>query len=153
VWQQVSDRWEAMGDLSYTHWSTVSRLNVMNRSTGAPLGTEPFGYTNSWRFAWGAAYKVNDAWKAKFGIAYDRTPTTDSDRSARVPDNDRVWLSVGGQWKPSKETALDFGYAYLYLKDPSINQTRNFPGGNTSTLRGNYSDSGHVLGVQYSQGF
>ncbi|HZX30743.1 MAG TPA: outer membrane protein transport protein [Rhodocyclaceae bacterium] len=153
VWQQVSDRWEAMGDLSYTHWSTVSRLNVMNRTTGAPLGIETFGYTNSWRFAWGAAYKVNEAWKTKFGIAYDRTPTTDSDRSARVPDNDRVWLSVGGQWKPSKETALDFGYAYLYLKDPSINQTRNFGGGNTSTLRGKYSDSGHVLGVQYSQGF
>lgn len=152
VWQQVSDRWEAMGDLSYTNWSTVGRLNVMNRSTGGPLGTETFGYKDSWRFAWGAAYKVNDAWKAKFGIAYDRTPTTDSDRSARVPDNDRVWLSAGGQWKPTKDAAVDFGYAYLYLRDPSISQTRNF-GGNTSTLRGKYSDSGHVLGVQYSQGF
>lgn len=148
VWQQVSDRWEAMGDLSYTNWSTFNRLNVMSRTTGAQLGTESFGYKDSWRFAWGAAYKANDAWKAKFGIAYDRTPTTDSDRSARVPDNDRVWLSAGGQWKPSKESSVDFGYAYLYLKDPSISQTRY-----GQTLRGKYSDSGHVLGVQYSQGF
>jgi len=153
VWQQVSDRWEAMGDLSYTNWSTVNRLNVMNRNTGVQIGSEKFGYGDSWRFAWGAAYKVNDAWKTKFGIAYDRTPTTDADRSARVPDNDRVWLSVGGQWKPSKGAAVDFGYAYLYLKDPAINQAKDFGAAGTANLRGHYSDSAHVLGVQYSQGF
>lgn len=153
VWQQVSDRWEAMGDLSYTNWSTVDRLDIINRTTGAQYGSEPFGYRDSWRFAWGAAYKVNDAWKSKFGIAYDRTPTTNGDRSARVPDNNRIWLSVGGQWKPSKDTAVDFGYAYLYLRDPTINQTKDFGGGNTATLRGKYDDSAHVLGVQYSQGF
>ena len=59
VWQQVSDRWEAMGDLSYTHWGTVERLNVYSRTSGALLGSENFGYENSWRFAWGAAYKYS----------------------------------------------------------------------------------------------
>lgn len=147
VWQQVSDRWEAMGDLSYTNWSTVRQLNIV-RAGGTEV--EAFNYKDSWRFAWGAAYKVNDAWKGKFGIAYDRTPTTDGNRSARVPDNHRIWLSVGGQWKPSKDAALDFGYAYLYLRDPSINQTA-VPGG--QVLRGRYDASGHVLGVQYSQSF
>jgi long-chain fatty acid transport protein len=149
VWQQVSDRWEAMGDLSYTNWSTVRQLNIV-RATGTDV--EPFNYKDSWRFAWGAAYKHNDAWKTKFGIAYDRTPTTNGDRSARVPDNNRIWLSLGGQWKPSKDAAVDFGYAYLYVRDPKIEQTKNF-GGTTATLRGRYDTSGHVLGVQYSQSF
>lgn len=152
VWQQLSDRWEAMGDLSYTNWSTVNKLNVVNKATGA-VATEIFGYDNSWRFAWGAAYKASDAWKAKFGIAYDRTPTTNGDRSARVPDNDRIWLSVGGQWRPSKGTTLDFGYAYLYLKDPNVAQFKDYGVAGTATLRGKYTDSGHVLGLQYSQGF
>lgn len=155
VWQQVSDRWEAMGDLSYTNWSTLNKLNV-KYATGTDV--EGFNYRDAWRFAWGAAYKATDAWKVKFGIAYDRTPTTDGDRSARVPDNNRIWLSLGGQWKPSKDTALDFGYSYLYLKDPKIHQTRVYtlPNGTvigTATLDGRYSDSGHVLGVQYSQSF
>lgn len=159
VWQQVSDRWEAMGDISYTNWSTVNRLNVIGKANGVALGSETFGYQDSWRFAWGAAYKANDAWKVKFGIAYDRTPTTDGDRSPRVPDNNRIWLSVGGQWKPSKDSAVDFGYAYLYLRDAKIDNTQvvtNPATGTaigTSTLRGKYEDSGHVLGVQYSQGF
>lgn len=156
VWQQVSDRWEAMGDLSYTNWSTVGKLNI-KYATGTDV--EAFNYRDAWRFAWGAAYKASDAWKVKFGIAYDRTPTTDGDRSARVPDNNRLWLSLGGQWKPAKDTTLDFGYAYLYLKDPHINQTRVYrhpvTGAviGTATLDGRYSDSGHVLGVQYTQGF
>jgi len=150
VWQQVSDRWEAMGDLSYTNWSTLQSLKVVNRTTGALVNTETFGYKDSWRIAWGAAYKASDALKLKFGIAYDRTPTTDSGRSARVPDNDRIWLSLGGQWNAGRYGKVDIGYAYLYLQDPAINQSK-FAG--ASNLRGSYDNSGHVVGVQYSVGF
>lgn len=153
VWQQLSDRWEAMGDLSWTGWSTVDRLNIMSRNSGALLGSENFGYRNSWRFAWGAAYKYNDNWKLKFGLAYDRTPVSDGERSARVPDNDRVWLSLGAQWRPLPQTVVDLGYAYLYLRDAKINQGKDFGGGNTASLRGSYDAGAHVLGVQYTQGF
>ncbi len=154
VWQQVSDRWEAMGDLSYTHWSVFDKAEIVRKSNGSLIGTEHFDYRDSWRFAWGAAYKASDAWKIKFGVAYDRTPTTNSDRTARVPDNDRVWLSLGGQWKPGRDTAVDFGYAYIFLRDASINQTKTtLVPGTTATLRGRYEDAGHVLGIQYSQGF
>ncbi len=145
VWQQVSDRWEAMGDLSYTNWSTVDKLNI---SSSAGTDVEKFGYKDSWRFAWGAAYKATDAVKLKFGLAYDRTPVTGADRSARVPDNDRVWFSLGGQWNAGKFGKFDLGYSYLYVKDPSINQSKL-----GSTLRGQYDESAHLIGAQYSVGF
>ena len=150
VWQQVSDRWEAMGDLSYTRWSSLDTLNV--RYSGG-VDSESFNYDNSWRLAWGAAYKASDAWKVKFGIAYDRTPTTDSNRTARVPDNDRIGLSFGAQWNGGVYGKIDAGYAYLYLKDPNLNQTRTFAPGVSSSLRGTYNDSAHILGLQYSKGF
>lgn len=153
VWQQLSDRWEAMGDLSYTHWSTLDKLNVINRTNDTLLGRENFGYENSWRLAWGAAYKASDERKYKFGLAYDRTPTTDGNRSARVPDNNRLWLSLGMQWKPSSASTLDVGYAYLYVRDPKISQTKEFGIAGSATLRGRFSDSAHVLGLQYTQGF
>lgn len=147
VWQQVSDRWEAMGDLSYTNWSTLDKLKI-NYSTGTDV--EPFNYKDSWRFAWGAAYRATESTKLKFGIAYDKTPTTNNDRSARVPDNDRVWFSLGGQWNTGKTGTFDLGYSYLYLKDPTINQSKL---NGASTLRGRYDDSAHVVGLQYSVGF
>ena len=136
-----------MGDLSYTNWSTLDKLKIQH-ATGTDV--EAFNYKDSWRFAWGAAYKTTENSKIKFGIAYDRTPTTNNDRSARVPDNDRVWFSLGGQYNAGKVGKIDIGYAYLYLKDPSIVQSKL---NGLSTLRGRYDDSAHVLGVQYSVGF
>mgnify|MGYP000962873123 CR=1 FL=1 len=149
VWQQVSDRWEAMGDLSYTNWSTLDKLSIKH-SGGTDV--EAFNYKDSWRVAWGAAYKATETTKIKFGIAYDKTPTTDNDRSARVPDDDRLWFSLGGQWNGGKLGKIDIGYSYLYLRDPQIKQTKATPGG-ASTLRGRYDDSAHLIGVQYSVGF
>lgn len=148
VWQQVSDRWEAMGDASYTRWSTLKTLDLYNRDTGAQLPGETFNYRNTWRLAWGAAYLASDALKVKFGIAYDRTPTTDTNRSARVPDNNRIWLSLGGQWNMGKNGKIDLGYSYLYLRDPSIYQSKF-----GTTLNGTYDASAHIVGLQYSAGF
>src|SRR5574343_464181 len=142
VWQQVSDRWEAMGDLSFTRWSTLQRFDVYRRDTNTQLPGEVFNYDDSWRIAWGAAYKVNDAAKVKFGIAYDRTPVRNESRSARVPDNDRLWLSLGGQWNAGRHGKIALGYSYLYVKDPSIVA----PGGK-------YDASAHIVGLQYSVGF
>ena len=150
VWQQVSDRWEAMGDRSYTRWNTLKSLNVISRASGNAIAQagETFNYDNSWRIAWGAAYKASEAAKIKFGIAYDRTPVRDTDRSARVPDNSRLWLSLGGQWNAGRQGKVDLGYSYLYLRDPDINMTKN-----GTTLRGSYDASAHIVGLQYSVGF
>ena len=134
-----------MGDLSYTRWNSLDKLYIRH-SGGTDI--ETFGYDNSWRIAWGAAYKASDAAKIKFGLAYDRTPVSTDDRSARVPDNDRIWLSLGGQWNAGRAGKVDVGYAYLYVKDPSIRQNRN-----GVNLNGHYDASAHILGVQYSVGF
>lgn len=147
VWQQVSDHWEAMGDLSYTNWSTLDNLNI--RAANGALTTESYHFKDSWRFAWGAAYKASDLLKLKFGVAYDRSPVRNSgERNARTPDGDQLWLSLGGQWQAGKAGKVDLGYAYLFSRDVKIEQTIG-----ANTLRGEYSNSRHVLGLQYSLGF
>lgn len=133
VWQQVSDRWEAMGDLSFTRWN---RLDT--------LAGENLGFRNAWRLAWGAAYKYSDAWKVKFGLAYERTPVHDGIANLRVPDNDRFRLSLGGQWNGGNYGRVDVGYSYLFVRDPSVD---------ASVGGGKYDIGAHVLGAQYSVGF
>jgi len=103
--------------------------------------------------SWVPADQARDAAQLQFGIAYDRTPVTDNDRSARVPDNDRVWFSLGGQWNTGRLGKVHLGYSYLYVKDPSITQTKSFGAAGSSTLRGQYEASAHIVGVQYSVGF
>lgn len=128
VWQQMSDRWEAMGDLSYTRWKSIDGYDL----------------DNAWRFAWGAAYKFNPQAKLKFGIAYDHAPMGKSKRIAALPDNDRIWFSLGGQWTFGKASVLDVGYAYQYLSDGKLSD---------GAVVGKYKGSGHVFGVQYAIGF
>jgi long-chain fatty acid transport protein len=140
VWQQVSDRWEAMGDISYTHWSAT-------RSLGAP--GESTNFDNAWRVAWGAAYRATDSWKLKFGIAYDRSPTRSSnERIAPMPDADNLWLSLGAQWNAGRWGRIDAGYSYIFVRNSNIDST-----GNGIRLQGNYDINNQLLGAQYSIGF
>ena len=43
-----------------------------------------------------------------FGVAYDETPTNDVTRTPRLPDQDRVWLAAGIQYRFGKAGAFEF---------------------------------------------
>jgi long-chain fatty acid transport protein len=68
-----------------------------------------------------------------------------------LPDNDRTEISTGAQWALSGGSTLDLGIAYLMIADTSINnnQTAAFQG----LVKGNYTGSAWILGVQYSVPF
>ena len=81
------------------------------------MSNEELRWRDTWRVAFGGIYAYDDAINLKFGLAWDQTPVRDSTRLPRVPDEDRVWLSLGVQWKPSKTSAVDVGYTHLFVKD------------------------------------
>ncbi len=160
----VNDRLELLGDVSWTGWSSIESVNIM-RASGAASGTVAqvldTNFRNTWRAAVGANYQLNDAFKLKFGLAFDQTPVKNAEsRLTSLPDNDRTWLSAGVQWKPSKSTVLDLGAAYLYVKDTEINNnqtqtafTAQAQAANRGTVRGSYENSAWLLGAQYSMAF
>lgn len=148
VWQQLSERWEAMGDLMFTRWNKLRPLTVVDRSSGAELSSESFNYDNAWRLGWGAAYKTTEQTRLKFGLAYDRSPVNDGNRTPRVPDNDSYWFSLGAQWLGGAYGTVDIGYSYIYFRDTRMDRTES-----GLTLRGRYDADAHLFGVQYSLGF
>lgn len=154
---QLNDRWELLGDVSWTGWSSIPKLDVYKTSgvganSGTPLQTLHTEFRDTWRVALGTTYKYSDAWKLKMGIAYDQTPVKSAEtRLVSLPDNDRIWLSAGAQWKLTQTSALDFGVTYLYLKDADIDNNQLTTGG--GRVRGTYEDKGWILGMQYSQSF
>lgn len=151
VMQKISDRWTMLGDVSWTGWSTLQKLEV-NRVDGVNVTTEELKWRDTWRVAFGGTYAYTDALSLKFGLAWDQTPVRDTSRLPRVPDEDRVWLSLGLQWRPNATSAVDVGYAHLFVKDAKINTN----GGNAlakGTLIGDYDNAVDILGVQYSTRF
>lgn len=152
VAHKLDSKWELLGDISWTGWSSVDKVDIM-RSSGALAQTLDTDFQDTWRVALGANYQLNDAWKLKFGVAFDETPVKNAEkRLTSLPDNDRIWFSFGGQWKPSKASALDMGVSYLYVDDTKINN------GNAADLskglvKGEYDSSVWILGAQYSMSF
>lgn len=155
--KQIDSKWDVMGDITWTGWSKFKELRVVNSSTGATIALTNENWKDTYRVSLGANHHYNEQWTARVGVAFDQAPASDANRTARIPDNDRTWLSVGGQYKPNKESALDFGYAHLFVKDSNISNN-NGAAGTPSTatvgnLVGNYKNSVDILSAQYTRSF
>jgi long-chain fatty acid transport protein len=94
---------------------------------------------------------MNPQTKLRFGVALDKTPTNDVDRTARLPDQDRTWLAFGVQYKPSKAGILDFGYAHEFIDDAKINNSQL--GGAAGQLTGTFKNKADIFSVQYAHSF
>ena len=152
VAHKLDPRWELLGDVSWTGWSSVDKVDIV-RSSGALAQTLDTDFQDTWRVALGANYQLNDAWKLKLGVAFDETPVKNAEkRLTSLPDNDRIWFSFGGQWKASKASTLDMGVSYLYVDDTEINNG-NAADVQKGLVKGEYDSSVWILGAQYSMSF
>ncbi|MFA5083223.1 MAG: outer membrane protein transport protein [Hydrogenophilaceae bacterium] len=145
LFHQVDDRWSVMADMTWTGWSSFDRLAVMKSdNTGYADTPTDESWKDVWRFAVGATYRQDDQWSWRFGVAYDNTPVPDvAHRTVRIPDEDRTWVAVGGQYRASKQGKVDFGYAHLFVKDAEL----------ISPVAGTYDNAVDILSVQYTHTF
>ncbi len=154
---QINPTWDVLADATWTQWSSLKTLDIV-RSNGALIESTPFEWRNTWRVGFGFNYRPNDAWTVRTGVAYDQTPTSNTYRIPRLPDESRTWLAIGGQYKVSKVGAIDFGYAHLFVNDPAVALT-GLPtisaaaAAGRGNLVGNYRNSLDIVSIQYRHTF
>lgn len=155
--QHLNDRWDLMGDLTWTQWSNIPELRFVRTSgasAGSTLGVTPYNWKNTWRASVGGTYKLQDNLKLRMGIAYDQSPVPDANRTVRLPDEDRYWLSFGAQYAMQKNLKLDFGYTFLKSRTASISQNGLTSGaGSTGNIVGSYENNVHILSAQINYQF
>lgn len=151
AYQRLDPRWELLGDISWTGWSSIPTLKIVNPSlSDAELNLK---FKDAWRIAVGAQYQLNDSWKLKGGLAWDQSPVRKASyRPASLPDNDRYWISLGAQYKPSENTTLDFGYSLLVMPGNKVDNN-NDNQAQYGRLSGKYKGNAHILGLQLSHRF
>lgn len=151
--QKYSEKWELLGDLSWTHWSEVDRVNIMNRSNGTVADQLVFNFKDAWRVALGVNYQLDERWTFKGGAAFDESPVDDANRTVRLPDTDRLWISVGAKYRFAGVGAVDIGYAHLFTGNGSINQTRAVAPSFSTTVTGEYDASIDIFSLQLTLAF
>jgi long-chain fatty acid transport protein len=147
LFHKLSPKWDLLADLTWTGWSDFDKLAIY-RTSGALLSSTPENWEDILRYSLGATWHMSDKLSLRGGVAYDEAPVSDADRTPRIPDGSRTWLAVGGQYRLSEKSALDFGYAHLFVNDPGLQST----GGGT-TLTGEYDSQVDILSAQYTHSF
>ena len=160
LFRRLNERVDLLADATWTGWGCFDKLEVKETGTGTTRELVPEDWQNVWRFSLGANFHLNEKWTLRGGLAYDQTPVPNaSRRTPRIPDEDRTWLAVGGQYRHAKASRLDFGYAHLFVRDTAITHTEPFlvPGPPSAlvplALTGTYTNHVDILSVQYTHSF
>jgi long-chain fatty acid transport protein len=151
IFHKLDDRWDLMADVQFTRWSTFKELRFV-RTSGGLLSNTPENFDDAWRVAGGATYHWNDAWTFRGGLAWDQTPSNNTDRTPRLPDESRVWLSTGAQYSFSKNLKLDGGFTYIFVDNASINQNAGSTAAN-GLIKGHYESNVTIFSAQLTYTF
>lgn len=126
------------GEMAWTEWSVFKELRV-SFDSGQPDDVTQENWKNTMFYSVGGIWKLNTEWALKAGLAYDRSPVDNLDRTPRIPDSDRTWFSVGAGWSPNAHTSVDFAVTHIVAPDVRV----DLHSGNAQTdpnfFRGNLS--------------
>lgn len=117
--QEIGWGWSIHAGYEWTNWSTLKVPQLVG-----PAGVlEPFplNWDDSHFFSLGVEYQVLPQWVLRAGVAYDTTPMSVAERNPRLPDNDRLWASVGVGYKWSDKLTFDLSYSHLFIDKAAIN--------------------------------
>ena len=151
IFSQITPSLALMADATYTKWSRFEELRISYDNPNQPDTVQPENWDDSMRYSIGASYRYNDKMIFRFGGAYDETPISKTeDRTPRIPDNDRTWLTLGLGYQFSDTMSMDVGYAHLFIDDTDINSLDHSTG---HQLVGEYSADVDILSAQLNVKF
>lgn len=151
VFHQLSPKWDVMADATWTGWSTIQEIKVV-RDNGQAFPSVPEKWHDTKRLSLGLNHHYDDKWTVRTGVAWDESPVDDKYRNARLPDSDRTWLALGGQYRMSNTQKLDFAYAHYFMGSPKVADDQT--AGAAGKLSGQY-DNNHIdtFALQYTKQF
>ncbi len=147
-YHKLNDKFAIMADLAWTSWTNFDYL-VVKDSTGLIRSSVHENWTDSYFTAVGMEYFHNEDVTYQFGVAYDTSPVPDQDRTFRIPDSDRIWLSAGAKIDLDDKSELTLGYTHILAEDVDVNETSASGG----TVSAEFESSVNILTVGYKRKF
>jgi long-chain fatty acid transport protein len=119
--QRVSERLAVLGTVEWQNWSVLGEQAEFRNNAGQVVDVFPLDYDDGWFVSLGAEYAYSPDTTLRAGVGYEWSPISDDVRNVSLPDNDRVWLSVGMTTKLTERASIDLAYTHLFVKDAPIN--------------------------------
>lgn len=112
-----------------------------------------FGFDDQWMYSAGLTYAYSDKLTLRTGLAMDNSPATDEYRSARTPDGDRKWVSVGATYDFNEMTSATFSFTHVMIEDVSVDRDGTGEDASRGTYSADYESSANVVSVAMNMAF
>jgi long-chain fatty acid transport protein len=119
--QVVTPTTRLLGTVQWSNWSRFKDLTL-----SSPVGnfSTAANWDDGWFFSVGGEYDYSPLLTLRSGVAYEISPVDDATgRLVQIPDNNRVWLSVGASYKWTEATTIDVGYSHIFIQDGGVDLT------------------------------
>lgn len=169
---RLTDTVTLLGGATWAKWSRFVALDVISREDNGVIsaaGSAKYGadgyvghvsenWDDTWQFNVGTIWQVSPAWALKAGYAYDQSPVPEAFRTARIPSDDRQWLSLGTQYADAQSGwTVDVAAGMLLFDDVEVDEIERTvddkPVGNGARFNGIYELDAWNVAVQLSKAF
>lgn len=172
---QLTDKVTLLAGATYSRWSRFEELDinstegaggevstVIGRTGDTPITHITEQWKNTWQFNAGGIWQATPEWAFKAGYAWDESPV-DQYVTARIPSEDRHWLTLGTQWQDAQsgwtvdaaigtlifaDDAKVDEYSYLHDAPDTVD-----PASGASNYKGTYELSAWSASFQVSKAF
>lgn len=140
--QGITANTRLLGTVEWSQWSRFKELRLVSDGTsalslvpnlsgggvpgvvpGTVIGAIPANWSDGWMFALGGEYDLNRQLTVRAGGAYEISPVdSPKKRLIGIPDNDRIWASLGATYKWRDTYTFDVAYTHLFVKDSKIDR-------------------------------
>jgi len=80
-------------------------------------------WDDTYHYAAGIDYRLNDNWRLSTGVAYDTNPVSKFDRNAQLPVDRQIRLAFGAQYDDGQDFAWGGQIVFADLGDAAIDAT------------------------------
>ncbi|WP_202405514.1 MULTISPECIES: outer membrane protein transport protein [Gammaproteobacteria] len=173
---QLNDDVTLLFGATWARWSDFEELDIYSGEGGTgevssalraqgQVGNPITHITEKWQDTWqynlGASWQADPQWKLRAGYAWDESPV-DSYTTARIPSQDRHWLTLGAQFAPANtDWTVDAAVGTLIFDGDAKVDEQNYthatpqqsPAADQSRYQGSYDLSAWSASVELSRSF
>ncbi len=149
-----TNRWIVSGEVQFVGWGAYKNLNIEFQPENE-LGTyninAPKEYQNTRIYRVGAQFAATKRFDIRFGAYYDESPVKDDYLNPETPSMDKLALTAGLSFRPTKSISVDFSFSYItgFGRDGSYTDSDLL--GQPRTFGGHYNVTALLpsIGIQY----
>lgn len=142
---------------TYTQWSSFKEIIIHNIAavdgslipvpSNQVTAILPQHFHDTWRFALGIDYIVNQHWTLRAGAGYDQSPVNSAYRNLLIPDSNRYLMSGGIGYSLNDKLQLNLGWTHYFMQKGVIDTIQTIGSGSLHN-QGYSKNAGSVFGLQ-----